>query len=776
MAIKHNFLFLTGIIITSTSYHALFAQNHQSKDTISIDLKHVEVLASYAKNKVKEPVMVSSINKEQVFSRLSTLEFPEIMKDIPSTYISRKGGGYGDSRITLRGFSSENVGLTINGIPVNGMENGTVYWSNWAGLADVTSALQVQRGIGLSNRSIPSIGGTINIITMGAQAQRGGSVYYGIGNDGFEKMGINFSTGNINGWNFTFAGSHTTGNGYVNGTDFDVWSYYGELAKRINSKHSLSLTVLGAPQWHNGNGYKQTIETYENSADGIRLNKDYGYLNGKVISTSNFGYNKYHKPQISLNHYWNITDYSSLRTSVYASIAEGGGQKVYGLNQKTPNGLTDFDAIMKANGASDKGSTGYMTMSTNAHDWYGLISTYSHSFNNEFSIKGGFDGRYYKGYHYEELSNLLGGAYYLDTKGLAYRPTGEKLKVGDIINSDYSSFILQYGAFGEAVYETDYNKAFVSFVISDHAYKRKDKGKYGPYSDPILYPISMMETKWKHFVPVSLRAGYNHLFTDNHRVFANIGYSTRAPKMDNVYVDNKPLADLVMEKSLTAEIGYGFHNKYIDASINGYYIRWYDKSTTIFNKELNERMCIPNIDAIHKGIEIEVAYRPIYNFKVGGFFSLGDWRWANDVSFTKVDAQSNKIGTYNAYIRDLRVGDAPQTSVGLNATWTILKGLEVGADFNYYARHYANFYPDARTSEQDRADSWRLPDYGLFNLNAKYNFKIGPLDAVIYGNVNNLFNKKYISDAQDGKDHGSSTATVWYGFGRTWSTCLKIIF
>ena len=61
------------------------------------------------------------------------------------------GGGYGDGRINLRGFNSENVAVLINGIPVNDMENGRVYWSNWAGLGDVTSSMQVQRGLGASN-------------------------------------------------------------------------------------------------------------------------------------------------------------------------------------------------------------------------------------------------------------------------------------------------------------------------------------------------------------------------------------------------------------------------------------------------------------------------------------------------------------------------------------------------------------------------------------------------------------------------------------------------
>ncbi len=45
----------------------------------------------------------------------------------------------------------------INGVPVNDMEAGTVYWSNWAGLSDVTRTMQVQRGLGASKIAIPSL-------------------------------------------------------------------------------------------------------------------------------------------------------------------------------------------------------------------------------------------------------------------------------------------------------------------------------------------------------------------------------------------------------------------------------------------------------------------------------------------------------------------------------------------------------------------------------------------------------------------------------------------
>ncbi len=747
-------------------------------DTVkSMELKDIEIFASYSTRAFNdEPVALSSIYQREVQSKISNLEFPELLKSVPSTYISRKGGGYGDSRITLRGFSSENVALTINGIPVNGMENASVYWSNWAGLADVAAAIQVQRGIGLSNRAVPSAGGTINILTMGSRAEKGGSVFYGIGNDGYEKMALNFSTGSIDGWSFTFAGSRTTSDGYVKGTNYEAWSYFGELSKVINNQHTLSLTAFGAPQWHNGGGTKKPISYYDSHKDGIRMNTDYGYLNGKPVSTSQFGYNKYHKPQVALNHYWTIDDKSSLMTSLYASIAKGGGQKTYGLNYRKGDGLVDFDYTLYHNATAEDGSTAYLTMSTNDHRWYGLISTYSRDLAENLTLKTGFDGRYYSGDHYEEISDLLGGAYYRDNRGLAYRPAGEKLQVGDRLTSDYQSRIMQYGAFGELVYEEDSYKAFLTLALSDYAYQRKDPGNYGLYSDPENYPADRVKTHWKHFVPVSLKGGINYKFMDFNRIFINGGYMTRAPKFDNMYFDNNPVSELIMEKMLTGEIGYGFNNRYLAVSLGAYYTRWYDKSTTIINRDIYERMAIPHIDAVHKGIELDFSYRPVRQLKLGGYVSVNSWKWVNDVQYVKINTAGDNLGTFNAYLKDLHVGDAPQTNVALNAEWEIYNGIKVGADLNYYDRHYSNYYLDNRTDPEDRESSWKIPDYATVDLRGQYAFRMGSFDAVVYGNVNNLFNKKYISEAQDGADHERSSALVWYGFGRTWTTGLRVLF
>jgi iron complex outermembrane recepter protein len=279
----------------------------------------------------KTPVAVSTIRAEAIETELGNQEFPEILKSTPGVYATKGGGGFGDSEIRLRGFESENIAVLINGIPVNDMENGRVYWSNWAGLSDVTRFMQVQRGLGASKVAVPSIGGTINIVTRTTDAKEGGSVFYSLGNDGYEKVSATVSTGKMdNGWAATVSGARTTGDGYIDGTEFDGFSYFINIAKEINEAHELSFTAFGAKQHHGQRQNALSMETYRISERGTRFNQDWGYRNGQVLHVED---NFYHKPQMSLNHNWNISDATKLNTSAYASFGSGGGGGFSGVNK-----------------------------------------------------------------------------------------------------------------------------------------------------------------------------------------------------------------------------------------------------------------------------------------------------------------------------------------------------------------------------------------------------------------------------------------------------------
>ncbi|MEN8250809.1 MAG: TonB-dependent receptor, partial [Bacteroidota bacterium] len=280
----------------------------------SIGLQEVEVIASVAIDR-KTPVAVSTVKGEYISQKLGSQEFPEILKGTPGVYVTKSGGGYGDSRINIRGFDSQNLAVMINGVPVNDMENGRVYWSNWAGLSDVTGSMQVQRGLGASKVAVPSVGGTINIVSKATDAKEGGSVFIGTGNNLYNKIGLSLSTGiSETGWALSLQGTRTQGEGYVDGTQFLGWSYFLNIAKKLNDDHLMTFTVIGAKQRHGQRQNRLSIGTYKNSPSGIRQNNDWGRLGGEVIQVED---NFYHKPQIALNHYWTISENTNLATTAY---------------------------------------------------------------------------------------------------------------------------------------------------------------------------------------------------------------------------------------------------------------------------------------------------------------------------------------------------------------------------------------------------------------------------------------------------------------------------
>ncbi|WP_245949178.1 TonB-dependent receptor [Lutibacter citreus] len=739
----------------------------------------------------KTPVAVSTIKADAIEMKLGTQEFPEILKSTPGVYATKSGGGYGDSRINLRGFSSENVAVMINGIPVNDMESGAIYWSNWAGLSDVTSAMQVQRGLGASKVAVPSIGGTINIISKSTDAEKGGNVTMSTGNNGYQKYGMTLSTGLLdNGLAITASAAKISGNGYVDGTQFNGVNYFLNISKIISADHKLSFNVIGAQQTHGQRYNTRTIaQNRATEQGGKRFNPDWGYRNGKV---ENISYNFYHKPQISLNHDWTISDKTYVTTAVYASFGTGGGRRTDGSGKFTNNDYRlgdidqpiDFDRIVaenKANGAL--GSTDVFAASVNNHEWYGVLSTLKTDLSDELVLSVGLDGRYYVGTHYYEITDLLGGQFYQNPKSNDNNYNAP-LQVGDRFNRDYEGRVLKYGTFAQLEYSKDDLSLFLSPSISNTRYGRSS------FLDDSSNPNGNV-SKDVNFLGFGAKGGANYNLDDTNNVFANIGYFSNAPFLTGgVFVDKESVdfnEDAANEKVFSAEIGYGYRTEKFNANVNLYRTSWLDKSISPSIQDPNNvgqylNTNITGLDALHQGIEIDFVYKLTDKIKVNGMLSLGDWEWKSDV---QGDVYLDNGELYRSIIIDaknLKVNDAAQTTYALGIDYKALENSSIFLDYNYAGDLYANF--DFSRGTEDRLDTWKLPAYHLFDLGFRHGFTIGGLDTTISGKMNNIFNVEYISDAYDKTEeisagvfeHNSTNAGVYYGAGRTFSLAMKIKF
>jgi len=790
--------------------------------------------------KVREtPVALSVISPAEITLKTGNLEFPEIMNRTPGVYATKQGGGYGDSRMNLRGFDQRNTSFLINGQPVNDMESGWVYWSNWQGLTDVASGIQIQRGLGASRLAVPSVGGTISIFTKAAQKSEGGNVLQMVGNDGYTKTGVSYNTGkNDKGWASSFLLSKWAGNGYVYGTQGEGWTYFAAVGYAPEgSKHELNLSVLGAGQWHHQRSAWVSIRDYQNfGEEGIdrRWNTDAGFLNGEEY---NMRRNFYNKPLATFNWDYQINDNLKLNTSLYASAGRGGGTGPRGGNfrngdidfypynkdltehyledgrgTRDANGFVDFDAAVATNQGTTDGYTGDISgfagqligsngfrdsnvnravlvrrASMNSHDWVGGISNLEGQFG-KFRTSIGVDLRQYKGYHYRVLNDLLG----LD----GYYSTGNKNSNGQIINTlveaspfkntgirgpkiDYynNGIVGWQGVNGLVEYGGTKLTAVVQAGLSNQSFQRED------FFDQPALPISEVANVGGGYV----KGGANYNIDEKSNIFFNTGYISRQPQFDAVFPSyaNYVNDDLQNEEIKSVELGYGFIGRDLSFNVNLYSTTWGNRFITrsLFNAQGDQGYAqFRDIDVRHNGIEIEGTYRPTNKLKLTAMTSIGDWRYTKDFTSELFDANQQSIGTGTLYLKDAKVGDAAQFTSYVSADYRLGKKMNIDFGYRFVDGLYADYsIVDAVFTTPDNAGALKLPSYGLADLGltaraGKFTFR---------ANINNLFDTYYIAESETNIHADESSVTwngvdvrnsVWFGFGRTWNASLKYNF
>lgn len=834
--------------VTYIGYRTVDVAPAQNVGTIRMEpdarvLADVVVTQSVGKTR-ETPVAMSTVDAQEIEFKLGSQQLMEVLKTTPGVYTRQEGGGFGDTETRMRGFKSENVAMLINGIPVNDMEGGWVYQSNWANLNDVASSIQTQRGLGATILSTPSVGGTINITTRTIDVERGGSLWYGMGNDGMTQFGLKLSTGLMkNGWALTVLGARRWGDGYIQGTAFDSYSYFINVTKRINDAHQIGFTAFGAPQWHDRRYYQNglTIEGWQqaknwmNGESQYRFNPTFGYRkNGKEYNSS---YNEYHKPQMALNHIWQIDESSSLSTSVYASITSGGGRSGYGrdgysgsswygasngeINNtfRTSEGWVDYGRIEDLNAASTNGSKMVMTMSNNAHQWYGLISSYKKELNfrngNRLNVTAGLDVRYYVGKHNNEITDLFGGEYYMDdsnrktvnalNNAAAADPNWkyQKLGVGDVVGRDYNGYVAQEGIYAQGEYTMLDKKLnlVIAGALNNNSYWRRDF---------FYYDAAHECSETSNFMGGTIKGGANYNFDKHNNAFFNIGFISRAPFFRSVFMSsaksNLLNKDAVNEKIFSAEVGYGYHSPKVAVTFNAYYTKWYDR-TMIKSALITDgvdgsdaySINLQGVDARHMGIEVAAKYKPFKWLEFDAMLSLGDWQWDSNASGYFYNQNGAPLATLKGKIasgigapdhlyatleqKGVKVSGSAQTTAAFGATVRPFKGFRIGIDWEVFANNYSDITLEGNNLMDGKVlksgTPWRIPWGNQLDVNASYRFKVGGLDATLYGNVHNLLGYNYVTQAETplgAEGTWSNAYNVFYSFGRTYSLKLKINF
>ena len=837
--------------------------------------KTIEVIADRARDR-ETPVAFTNVDKERMEVQLGSQDIPLVLNTCPSVYATMQGGGAGDARINVRGFNQRNIAIMINGVPVNDMENGWIYWSNWDGIGDATSSIQLQRGLSAVNLATPSIGGTMNIITDPTAAFAGIKFKQEVGNDGFLKSTLIANSGLI-GDKFAFNGAlvRKLNDCLIDATWTNAWAYSFGASWNVNETNRLELYALGAPQRHGQNLYKQNIATYDkkyaeeivnksmkvtdSNDDGTSdwdeyiakfpeqdrtFNQNWGEVkpsyNGKqAVNENTFDrYNStflnerenfYHKPQVNLNWYSSISSHLSLYTVLYYSGGIGGGTGLAGnYYRRDANGeLSDDDWIYydgpspysidfnetiemnagpagtysfdKEDFAKDDGqSLGILRNSRNNQWTIGAIAKANYKITENIKSTFGVDWRTAEIEHYREVRDLLGGAYFVSTDN-QFVSGPDSLGLGDKLDYYFTNTVDWYGAFAQSEFKNGPITAYGMIGLSTIRYTYINH-----FITNAVYPLAgdpnpesgKLKQKSEWIGGAQVKGGISYRITPIIQLFGNAGYVSKVPIFDAVI--NDITGDLVEnagnEKFTSFEIGSNsnlLENK-LNIKGNIYYTFW--KNRTVTDSEYDQVtgddgiIVISNMDALHYGVELEAVYRPISLFRIDAAASVGDWKSTNDADALYKDYEGAPDSAFTIYVKNLKTGDAPQTQVAIAGSVFPFKGLMAQGVFKYYANHYADWLATNRTDSEDRAQSWKAPNYGIFDFHLIYSLPelIKDVKLQFFGHVFNVLDQIYVQDAVDNskynaftgdnKNHKADDAEVYLGLPRTFNLGFSVIW
>ena len=606
----------------------------------AITLEGVSIVGDVARSR-ETPVAFTTMLPAKIEERLSGQDIPMLLNKTPGVYATQQGGGDGDARITIRGFSQRNVAVMLDGIPVNDMENGWVYWSNWFGLDAVTRSIQVQRGLGASKLALPSVGGTMNILTKGIENNRSLSIEQGIDGEGKSTTNLGYTSGKLNnGWGLTFAGAYKQGNGWVDQTNVKAWFFFAKIDKRWGS-HITSLTGFGAPQTHKQRSYKRAIAEYDtayakeqgiSTTDfpkitnmGIGYNQHWGYLrrdaeqwnsdySARIINpnaenqVTNEMVNTYFKPQFSLRDSWNVNDRFSITNTAYLSLGTGGGEQPRS-SMKNTNIISASDVLNNP----DK----FTQNEIGQINWQSIYDQNTKIVQGPFGpndpIEPAYDDKLYCSTNYLVQNNnnhrwfgLLSSFSYKINKKFdlsggvdlrSYRAEHYS-EITDLLGGDYAlddnDFRVDYDANPKAAMKRVGDKVnyYYDGLVNWAGLFTQLEYKEGNISSFVNITTSASgykkidyfgnnESDWKYKPGFTFKTGANYNLNEHNNVFANLGFLSKTKDYKYYFDGYKAefLADsLTKNESVKAlELGYSYSSKSFSVNVNAYYTRWLNK-------------------------------------------------------------------------------------------------------------------------------------------------------------------------------------------------------
>ena len=634
---------------------------------------------------VREEITAFTITEEQLDEDLAGQNVSSLLAASRDVFLNVAAFNFNAARYRVRGYDFENTRILLNGIEMNELESGRVFWGQWGGLNDVLRSRTTDVGLATSDLTFGDIGGVQSIDLRASKQWKQTRASYARSNRSYtDRIMVTHSTGMMpNGWAFSVSGSRRWAEeGYIEGTPYDAWSYYAAADKQTGDNHLTSLAILGAPI-ERGRSGGSTQEFYD-LAGSVYYNPNWGFQEGEKRNSRIF---RQHQPIIFLNHEWTIAEGTSLRLGSSYQFGRSGTTALDWFNAPDPrpdyyrNGpqflsltspreaqllasrLRYNDDLLQINWARlyDANRNSPVQYNDTPGQWsqyileerrfdsreLNLNAIYEQDVSEQLHLTAGVSYQKYRGENFKVVEDLLGGDYYVnldkfanfdgrlneDAVQLDLRNPDRILREGDRWGYDYESDISKYHGWVQAEFSLPKFDFFLSGNVSQTEFFRTGNYQSGRFPDNSFGRGTPSE-----FTNYGVKGGATWKINGRNYAYASALHQTRAPFFRNAYtfprLNDDRVQGLTSETIQSFEAGYILRYTGLKARATAFYTTFDDQIETrnVFISGLANRFgnyVLSGVSKEHLGIEVAAEVKLNAALTLQGGAAIGDYKYTS---------------------------------------------------------------------------------------------------------------------------------------------------
>lgn len=730
-----------SVAISAVAQTNASSTEQAEKDSVRYRLDPVLVTGTTAVER-ETPVTFTNISKEVLQQRYSLQDVPVLLAEQPSMISYSDGGnGIGYNFIFLRGFDQRRLSIMVNGVPQNDPEDHNVYWIDFPDILASASSVQIQRGAGSAFYGPPAIGGSINIITNPFTPKpytkfesMFGFQEYGDSSQSLpmtmKKLAVSYNSGLV-GEKYMFYGrlGKIQSNGYRIHSAMEMGSYFfGALRfdEHMTTRIHLfggpiedKLVYTGLPKFVNNNNKlrRMNLSYWEFDSTGTK----YGFtVQRRPQETERFN-----QPHYEIINDWQVTDKIRLNNTLFFYDShgwfdyDGSWADATTLRVDSAHGFYPTPKIANAivRGAVDLVQWGWLPRIELQHQ------------NGSVTIGGEY--RYHKGTHWGKIQYAEGLPTNFDPDYRFYQYDGIKHMASLYVTENYK-FNEQTTLMANVQY------AFNEYQI------RNEKFLGNSFSVPY------------HFI--NPRIGVNHNIDEQWNVYASFGYTSREPRLRNLYAAedayfgatpafaadtiggvtrynfSKPIAK--PEQLINLELGSGYKASNLIFNTNVYWMEFTNELVKSGQVDIFGNPVYGNAPRTrHIGLEIDGSLRLADVLLIGGNAAVSS---NTIVKFSTVDSVSNGI-VYRRKLDGNPIAGFPDLLGNLRLTFE-----QEGLTASLLVKYVGSFYTDNFKNEKNKNDA-----YTVLNVESLYTFpKFGDAEISLRAEVRNVLNTLYLQSGE----------------------------